>query len=108
MVANNADRKSGHVLFDNDRLWAIDHGVCFNEDDKLRTVIWDYAGEPVEDDVRAAVQRLADGQLGALAHWLDGEELRQTQRRAGDLADSGCYPIPNDDGDWPPYPWPLI
>ena len=46
VVANNADRKSGHVLLAEDRLWAIDNGLCFNEDDKLRTVIWDFGGEP--------------------------------------------------------------
>ena len=44
VVANNADRKSGHVLLAEDRLWAIDNGLCFNRDDKLRTVIWDFGG----------------------------------------------------------------
>jgi uncharacterized repeat protein (TIGR03843 family) len=44
VAANNADRKSGHVLLAEDRLWAIDNGLCFNEDDKLRTVIWDFGG----------------------------------------------------------------
>ena len=47
VVANNADRKSGHVLLAEDRLWAIDNGLCFNEQDKLRTVIWDFGGEPL-------------------------------------------------------------
>ena len=46
VVANNADRKSGHVLLAEDRLWAIDNGLCFNEADKLRTVIWDFGGQP--------------------------------------------------------------
>ena len=48
VVANNADRKSGHVLLAEERLWAIDHGLCFNEDDKLRTVIWDFGGTPLD------------------------------------------------------------
>ena len=46
VVANNADRKSGHVLLAEDRLWAIDNGLCFNSHDKLRTVIWDFGGVP--------------------------------------------------------------
>jgi len=51
VVANNADRKSGHVLLAEDRLWAIDNGLCFNEEDKLRTVIWDFGGQPLEPEV---------------------------------------------------------
>ena len=58
VVANNADRKSGHVLLAEDRLWAIDNGLCFNEDDKLRTVIWDFGGEPLSPDDAAALERL--------------------------------------------------
>ena len=54
VVANNADRKSGHVLLAEERLWAIDNGLCFNEDDKLRTVIWDFGGQPLAPDDTAA------------------------------------------------------
>ena len=59
VVANNADRKSGHVLLAEDRLWAIDNGLCFNRDDKLRTVIWDFGGEPLEAGVEEDLARLA-------------------------------------------------
>ena len=52
IVANNADRKSGHVLLAEDRLWAIDNGLCFNTQDKLRTVIWDFGGEPLDAGVQ--------------------------------------------------------
>ena len=59
VVANNADRKSGHVLLAEDRLWAIDNGLCFNTQDKLRTVIWDFGGEPLEAGVEEDLARLA-------------------------------------------------
>ena len=50
LLVNNADRKGGHILFDNDRhLWLIDHGLCFHVDDKLRTVVWNFAGEPISE-----------------------------------------------------------
>ena len=48
MVANNTDRKSGHCLLAGDRVWAIDNGLCFAPDFKLRTVIWEFAGEPLD------------------------------------------------------------
>ncbi|MGC8509984.1 MAG: SCO1664 family protein [Acidimicrobiales bacterium] len=108
VVANNADRKAGHVLFDGVRYWAIDHGLCFHRDDKLRTVLWEFAGEPVAPDLLGRVARVADGDTGALARWLSPEELALTQWRAGELVDAGVYPSPDEDGPWPPYPWPLI
>ncbi len=60
VVANNADRKSGHVLLAEERLWAIDNGLCFNVHDKLRTVIWDFGG--------IALERAVQEDLGRLAH----------------------------------------
>ena len=67
VVANNADRKSGHVLLAENRLWAIDNGLCFNRQDKLRTVIWDFGGVPLEPAVEEDLARLAhDGPPAAL------------------------------------------
>ncbi len=67
VVANNADRKSGHVLLAEERLWAIDNGLCFNEEDKLRTVIWDFGGVALAPDVQEDLGRLAhDGPSPAL------------------------------------------
>src|ERR1700722_8690295 len=67
VVANNADRKSGHVLLAEERLWAIDNGLCFNEQDKLRTVIWDFGGLALGPDVQEDLGRLAhDGPPPAL------------------------------------------
>ena len=108
VVANNADRKAGHVLYDGERCWGIDNGLCFHEHDKLRTVIWEYAGLEVAEHLRERLHRFAGGETGALGQWLSARELAFAQVRAGALADSARYPEPDEDSDWPPYPWPLI
>jgi uncharacterized repeat protein (TIGR03843 family) len=108
-VANNADRKSGHVLLAEDRLWAIDNGLCFNTQDKLRTVIWDFGGEPLEAGVEEDLARLAhDGPPDALCALLDPAELAATWDRVAWLLSLRALPELIDDGDWPPYPWPLV
>ncbi len=108
VVANNADRKSGHVLFDGERPWAIDNGLCFHEDDKLRTVVWEFAGRPVPEALLERLGRVGAGAVGDLARWIDPGELALTELRAEALAASGTYPVPDESGDWPPYPWPLV
>ncbi len=108
VVANNADRKAGHVLFDDRRLWAIDNGLCFHEQDKLRTVIWEYAGSPVDEELLVRLDRFASGELGELTKWLTPSEVALAQLRAQGLVDSAHYPEPDESSDWPPYPWPLI
>ncbi len=64
ILVNNADRKGSHVFFDTNshKLWAIDHGICFHEYDKLRTVIWDFAGEPIPDDLLSCISHLSSNQ----------------------------------------------
>jgi uncharacterized repeat protein (TIGR03843 family) len=108
VVANNADRKSGHVLFDGRRCWAIDNGLCFHVEDKLRTVIWEFAHEPIAPEVLERLAALADGEVGRLGDWLAPDELALTQLRAAELVRHGVLPPPDEDRDWPPYPWPLI
>ncbi len=109
VVANNADRKSGHVLLAEERLWAIDNGLCFNEHDKLRTVIWDFGGAELAPDDLAALQRLAaDGPPQALRELLTPDELAATMDRVAWLVHLGHLPELVDEGDWPPYPWPLV
>lgn len=108
VIANNADRKAGHVLFDGDRLWAIDNGLCFHEEDKLRTVIWEYAGLEVSEELLARAERFANGEVGDVARWLSASELALAQLRAHGLVDNALYPEPDETSDWPPYPWPLI
>ena len=108
VVANNADRKAGHVIFDGDRCWAIDNGLCFHEQDKLRTVIWEYAGLDVSAHLLERVDRFAKGDTGHVGDWLNPIELALAQMRAHGLVENATYPIPDGDSDWPPYPWPLI
>jgi hypothetical protein len=108
VVANNADRKAGHVLFDETRCWAIDNGLCFHESDKLRTVIWEYAGSEVDPSLRERLERFAHGESGELTQYLRAPELAIAQLRAQELATQGRYPMPDEESDWPPYPWPLI
>jgi hypothetical protein len=108
VVANNADRKSGHVIFDESRCWAIDNGLCFHEQDKLRTVVWEFAGLAIDPDLLVRLERFGRGETGELANYLSPSELAITQIRAQQLVRSGLYPVPDEDRDWPPYPWPLI
>ncbi len=106
LVVNNTDRKSGHVLLGLDgHIWGIDHGLCFAAEPKLRTVIWDFAGEPVPDDVVAAVATVADEVPPAVAELLDGDEVTALRRRAGALVTRPTFP---HDRTGHRYPWPLV
>jgi uncharacterized repeat protein (TIGR03843 family) len=108
VVANNADRKSGHVLVDADEhLWGIDHGLCFHALPKLRTVIWDFAEEEVPGWIVEGLERLVDtGLPDDLAELLSSEEAEAVVHRAARLSHLGVFPEPI--GDRPPYPWPLV
>ena len=108
VVANNADRKGGHILFDGTRCWAIDNGLCFNEEEKLRTVIWEYAEEALPDRLLEPLARLAQGESGDLGFYLSTDEVAATTTRAHQLLLASSFPSPNEESDWPPYPWPLI
>lgn len=106
VLTNNADRKGGHVLLSGDRLWAIDHGLTFHAEPKLRTVIWDFAGDPLDDAVQSAVRRLVEEPLPSqLLALLDADEVAALVRRARALARGGRLPRP---GSGRPYPWPLV
>ncbi len=108
VVANNADRKSGHVLLADDRLWAIDNGLSFHCQPKLRTVIWDFAGEPLLEDECEALERLVAGPLpDELDELLEPGEAGALRARVARLLAEGRLPAPSDD-DWRPYPWPLV
>jgi uncharacterized repeat protein (TIGR03843 family) len=111
VVANNADRKAGHCLEDAEgAIWLVDHGVCFNAAPKLRTVIWDFAGDPISDDLREDLRRvgseLRSGPLvDPMRSLLDGDEVEATARRAEVLAEGGRFPLPVGSR---PYPWPPV
>jgi uncharacterized repeat protein (TIGR03843 family) len=112
VLINNADRKSGHILLgSDDHLWLIDHGVCFHTDYKLRTVAWDFVGEPIPEFITNALDifrhRLAtDADLyAAYSALLSQSEIEAMVMRAENLISDGHFPEP--DGVRP-YPWPLV
>lgn len=111
VIANNADRKSGHCLLGPDgTIWAIDHGVCFSLQAQLRTVIWDFAGEPLQTEILEDARRVA-GELRSgefreeMLEHLSQEEVDATARRAEMLAESGRFPMP---GPGRAFPWPPV
>jgi hypothetical protein len=107
VLANNADRKGGHCLIDTDgHIWGIDHGLCFHTEPKLRTVIWDFAGEPLDDDLLADVARLGTcGLPEPLVALLTDDEIEALAARVRGLLRSRQLPEPRSDR---PFPWPLI
>jgi uncharacterized repeat protein (TIGR03843 family) len=106
IVANNTDRKAGHCLLGlDDKVWGIDHGVCFAADFKLRTVIWEFGGEPLPDHLRAAIEPLIETVPLNIATLLSSDEVSALQERAQWLCEGGAFPI---DRSGSRYPWPLV
>jgi uncharacterized repeat protein (TIGR03843 family) len=113
-IINNADRKSGHCLFGYDeQLWAIDHGICFHQEYKLRTVIWEFSSECIADDLLSNLLSLqstlaqAKSELNQrLTELINASERKALSNRVDELIQSRCYPAPL------PYqrnhPWPPI
>ena len=105
LIANNADRKSGHCLLGEDgNIWGIDHGLCFSDEPKLRTVIWDFADEPVPEALQADAARVADDPP-SLDGLLDVDEQRALVGRLRAVSSLRRFPGP---GSGRPYPWPLV
>ncbi len=106
IVANNTDRKGGHVLLDgNDRIWGIDHGLCFSADFKLRTVIWDFATENLTQQHRTALETISSTVPLAVAALLDDDEVDAIRQRATWLLEAGVLPY---DPSGRRVPWPLL
>jgi uncharacterized repeat protein (TIGR03843 family) len=110
VLVNNADRKGGHILYGLDgRVYGVDHGVCLHVENKLRTVLWGWAGKPVDDETLEEVAGLADaltGQLGdVLAELITRAEVAALRRRACTLLDDPVMPAPNRHR---PIPWPAF
>jgi uncharacterized repeat protein (TIGR03843 family) len=113
LLVNNADRKGSHVLLDaEDHLWLIDHGICFHEEDKLRTVIWDFAGEEMSPSLLDDLSRFS-GQLEneekvykQLLKMLSTAEIRALLSRAHSLLMIQTFPYPSEIRR--PYPWPPV
>ena len=110
-IINNTDRKIGHLLPVNEKeVYGCDHGVTFHADDKLRTVLWQWANEPFNRDEIELLRKadtLLKGELGELLiPLLTQLEIERTCRRVSDLLASGTFPVPNP--DWPAVPWPAF
>lgn len=106
ILANNTDRKSGHVLIDtDDNIWGIDHGLCFSADFKLRTVIWEFGGEEIDDSLIAAVERVAGSLPLDVSSLLDDDEVVALGERAAWLLEHRRLPV---DPTGRRYPWPLV
>ncbi|MCF3123423.1 SCO1664 family protein [Streptomyces arenae] len=111
-VINNSDRKGGHLLAADGRLYGIDHGVTFHAENKLRTLLWGWAGEPLTDEAVEVLRSLRDGlkEGAALAERLGGlitgAETEALRARVAALLESGRHPEPS--GDWPAIPWPPV
>ncbi len=112
-ITNNTDRKGGHCLLDNQgKLWGIDHGICFHQHPKLRTVIWDFAGEAVSDELLNDLSQLC-GVLNDLdapfrqrmQELLNPVEIQAFEMRLNRLLNHRQFPKP---GPGPNYPWPAV
>ncbi len=113
LLINNADRKAGHILIDQEgNLFLIDHGLSFHVEDKLRTVVWDYASEPISEthitDLEKILPLLSPGAelYQQLQAYLLPDEIQALQDRAQVLLVSKTYPLAPDDRRV--YPWPLV
>ena len=114
LLINNADRKGSHILFDaNHHLWLIDHGICFHVEDKLRTVVWDFGGEPFPNELTVSLDafslKLKNGSsavLDSLRELLSAGEIRALTGRASRLLASGCFPNPHPNKR--AFPWPPV
>ncbi len=107
LLVNNADRKGGHVFFEHGthKLFAIDHGICFHEDDKLRTVLWDFAGQKIPDDLLARLS-LPSSLLTDLERYLTPREIEALCARSESIRHSGIFP--RQPRDRRAMPWPPL
>ncbi|MCV7099907.1 SCO1664 family protein [Mycobacterium palustre] len=110
ILVNNADRKGGHILFGVDgQVYGVDHGVCLHVENKLRTVLWGWAGKPIDDETCEAVAGLAEALTGELGDELAGHitraEVAALRRRAYALLANPVMPGPNRHR---PIPWPAF
>ncbi|MEU5695312.1 SCO1664 family protein [Actinosynnema sp. NPDC020468] len=110
-VVNNADRKGGHVLHARDGgVFGVDHGICLHAEDKLRTVLWGWLGEPLGEEAVEALLRVRSGLAGALGEELHEHltraEVRALAERVDKLLAVPVFPEPSQ--DWPSIPWPAF
>ena len=113
LVINNADRKGSHIILDeNQHIWLIDHGLCFHPASKLRTVIWDFSGQPITRELVIQLEFLAkkldtDKEFTEkLSNFLNQEEVSAIKRRILFIINHPVFPTP--DTNKRQFPWPLV
>ena len=107
LLVNNADRKGSHVFFETGtrKLYAIDHGICFHEEEKLRTMLWDFGGQAIPDDLLAPLSTITD-LLPLLEPYLSPSEIDSLRRRADSLLKKRLFP--RQPRDRRAMPWPPL
>ena len=110
-VINNTDRKIGHLLPQEDgKLYGCDHGVTFHEENKLRTVLWQWAGQDLSVDelnsLNELMLKLESHEGEAFNGLLTTDEIHALQSRIMNLIDQKTFPMPNP--EWPAIPWPAF
>lgn len=106
VVINNTDRKGGHIIVGtNNELWCIDHGLSFNTATHLRTVLWKFAGERIEDALLEELERAAASIAQALTPWMEPSEIAATLSRIEDLRSARVFPHLTSNRQ---LPWPLV
>ena len=116
ILINNADRKGSHILFDNEKqTWLIDHGVCFHEEEKLRTVVWDFVGEDIPPNILADVENFVmdlesnneiPKMINLIKEYLSPGEINMLAKRGKKLIEAKSFPFPSENRRQ--FPWPLI
>lgn len=106
LLINNGDRKFGHLLAVSlDRIYAIDHGVTFNSENKLRTVLWQWAGEEFSETERNLLEQFVEiFESSDVKDLITDREMEATLSRVSNLQETGTFPYPSP--DWPAVPWP--
>lgn len=110
-IINNTDRKIGHLIpTESGVLFGCDHGVTFHVEDKLRTVLWQWAGEPLEENELLILHKMIEGLssqlLQQLSPLLTHDEIEATRQRVNTLLENQTMPVPNP--NWPSIPWPAF
>jgi uncharacterized repeat protein (TIGR03843 family) len=107
LLANNGDRKAGHVIVDSaSHVWAIDNGLSFHTEGKLRTVMWDFANEKLPSSMLSGCKLVVDAVPSGVAELLSEHECQALRERAVVLLQQPRFPEPPD--DYRAYPWPLV
>jgi hypothetical protein len=107
-IINNTDRKFGHLLVDKDKkLWGCDHGVCFHQEDKLRTVVWQFADLSFSQQENKLIDNVRNLDLEEIfAEYLTEQEIAAMRTRIENLKASSKFPLPRN--QWPAVPWPPV